>query len=477
MIGARSQSLRQAAPRYARSMESLVEAYSSLPGRISSHTQYKLLEQKYEEESDPASLYFLREESTRWRAHFKSVPDVDKHKELVKRQVGRRLLEARVRGTCLFCWFPEDEACLCDSFILPHQQSVLPLMRGLTGQSGEGVVNIEVSFILHADELFRQTNTAHIAAIVMDSPLVVWGVDGVEHQDRIAVLGMDQGTTPATEREVGKKSTSRSETVVDVLLYPEVGKSVSVKELISSHPVSSGSDLTFHLHLSDGTWSQARSVNRHVPRSVPRLMLDVDASYEALFGALRSRTRETGVSTLEATALAVSQLRKHFSPEVTDASSEPLEESMRLLMKRYVDFTSMFTTKTGYVPTTLSIEEQQEVVVRRNRYKAHMQRWEEEDREQLRLMALEQSLRTSSAAGEETAANSGEPPVLPVAAPVCYFCYVCDVYIHPICMPQHCSGKRHIDNLLKTGNFSYTPSEASRLMQRPLRSEVVPKAL
>jgi DTW domain-containing protein YfiP len=478
MIGAGSQSLRQRAPRYARSMDSLIELYSGLPGPIGSHTQYKLLERQFENESDPKSLYFLREESSRWRAHFTKIPDADKHKELVRRQVGRRLLEARVRGICLYCWFPEKENCLCDSFILPHQSAVLPSMKGLCGgcSSNQRKVNIDVSFILHADELFRQTNTAHVAAIVMDSPLVVWGVLGAEHQDRIAVLGLKPDAVGAARSATspGGKSCVRQESVVDVLLYPEVGKSVSINELASSLDSKEGSELTIHLHLSDGTWSQARSVNRHVPRTVPRLMLDVDASYEALFGSLRSRTRETGVSTLEATTLAVSQLRHRF----TQGDDDSLGESMRLLMKRYVDFVSLFSTKTGFVCTNLSEEEQQGIIIRRNRYKKLMQVWEEEDRELLGALAIEdmrgkvaeQKGGSDRGVSNESGSDADAPAEsLPVAAPVCYFCYVCDVFIHPISMPQHCSGRKHIEHLKKTRNFAYTPSEASRTMQRPTR--------
>ena len=483
MIGAGSQSLRLKAPRYARSMDSLIELYSGLPGPIGSHTQYKLLERQFESESDPQSLYFLREKSSRWIAHFSKIPDAEKHKELVKRQVGRRLLEARVKGICLYCWFPENENCLCDSFILPHQSSVLPSMKGPCGtqqQQSDGSslkqrsVNIDVSFILHADELFRQTNTAHVAAIVMDSPLVVWGVLGAEHQDRIAVLGMksdDSGVERAVA-SAGTKSTARSESVVDVLLYPEVGKSISVNDLAASLESKKESDLTIHLHLSDGTWSQARSVNRHVPRTVPRLMLDVDASYEGLFGSLRTRTRETGVSTLEATTLAVTQLRQKFAPAVAEGeavSSAPdtLGDSMRLLMKRYVDFVSLFSTKTGFVATNLSEEEVAGIVTRRNRYKKHMQKWEEADREVLGAMSLGDNNNDGAVSESDEDAPADSP--LPVAAPVCYFCYVCDVFIHPISMPQHCTGRKHVEHLKKTGNFSYSPSEASRTMQRPTR--------
>jgi DTW domain-containing protein YfiP len=481
MIGAGSQSLRLKAPRYARSMDSLIELYSGLPGPMGSHTQYKLLERQFESESDPESLYFLPEKSTRWIAHFSKIPDAEKHKELVRRQVGRRLFEARVKGICLYCWFPENENCLCDSFILPHQSSVLPSMKGPYGTqphsdgSKQRSVNIDVSFILHADELFRQTNTAHVAAIVMDSPLVVWGVLGAEHQDRIAVLGMkseDSGVERAVT-SVGAKSTTRSESVVDVLLYPEVGKSISINDLAATLESKKESDLTIHLHLSDGTWSQARSVNRHVPRTVPRLMLDVDASYEGLFGSLRARTRETGVSTLEATTLAVTQLRQKFAPaagegEVVTQAPDVLGDSMRSLMKRYVDFVSLFSTKTGFVPTNLTEEEVDGIVTRRNRYKKFMQRWEEEDREVLGALSVGDG-HDGIAVSESDEDVPADSP-LPVAAPVCYFCYVCDAFILPLSMRQHCSGRKHVELLKKSGNFSFSPSEASRTMHRPTRS-------
>lgn len=63
------------------------------------------------------------------------------------------------------------------------------------------------------------------------------------------------------------------------------------------------------LILLDSTWPQARALARHLPANCPRIVIQLDDKFgRGRFASLRKRTRQDGCSTLEASAMAISQL-------------------------------------------------------------------------------------------------------------------------------------------------------------------------
>ncbi len=61
----------------------------------------------------------------------------------------------------------------------------------------------------------------------------------------------------------------------------------------------------FTLVIVDGTWSNARNLNRRVPEHVPRIRISPPSDYQNLFSTLRQQSSQQRISTLEATMMAI----------------------------------------------------------------------------------------------------------------------------------------------------------------------------
>ncbi|EPY18284.1 hypothetical protein STCU_10076 [Strigomonas culicis] len=204
-----------------------------------------------------------------------------------------------------------------------------------------------------------------------------------------------------------------------------------------------------HLVLSDSTWGQALSLNRHIPRGVPRVALAIDESYEPLFAALRKRTRETGVSTLEATTMAVEQcVRALGLAEEAERTSAVVTGAM----KEFVDLKCLL--KFAAVQFTTDHEKIDELEEKRDVFR----RAESVDR----LARLGERIREDPTARQY---------LLP---PVTNYCYCCDCVVGWHRMAEHALGKTHRVNLAK--NPTCEPSALSQTQvvddfSRPMRTD------
>ena len=359
-------SVLRVAPRYADSIRELCD-YVALPTHLGHMDDIQRLQEE--------RVCFLPEAHPRWQHHLQHTAPVHRHDEVVKRRVATQLMWARYKKICLHCWLPEA-VCICEP-LLKHQcaEELRPYCT--------------TTIVVHPEEFLRCTNTGHVAAMLLDAPLLVWGVP--RHNAAIASLGFDVGSQQQ-----------------DVILYPAERGSITLQSLAAEHVTHS---FRPNFVLSDGTWGQARNVNRHVPDGVPRVRLDIPPHYDALFAPLRKRTRETGVSTLEATLLAVSELTMLQQQQVT---SEHVRHQMIDCMKLFVSSVSLYTNKSqnsDSVDDSLTLE----FIERCTAVKANFQQ-------------------------RETRPPAQLPP------PVLNYCYSCDNYVRWNRMAQHVGGDAHQRN-------------------------------
>ncbi|RNF13997.1 uncharacterized protein Tco025E_05973 [Trypanosoma conorhini] len=352
----------------------------------------------------PEALYFQTSESAEWRAHLESLPREERHRASVRRRLSARLWFAAQNDLCLWCWFTRS-MCMCPQLEQHRARVLSDRLRSA----------VKVTMVMHAAEVMRATNSGHVAAFILGAPVRVWGVeeDDVDMQGLSAVDEEDSGFCTAS-------------------LYPESG-AILVEKFVQS--LLQGQKV--HLLLLDGTWGQATSLNRHIPQHIPRLALDVDGSYTSLFKALRKRTRETGVSTLEATAMAMEQCLRGLNSNSTGAASSVLTV-LTTAMKQFVDLRCLlkfrdvcFEQKTAAVAG---------IIAQRDAYR----RGASLDR--LRLL-------------HHKACNDPEARKL-LLPPVLNYCYMCDVAVGWHRMVEHALGRSHREELKK--NLPCTPSERSR---------------
>ena len=399
------------------------------------------LEDRLSEAYAKTDPFLQSETNPAYRELLQQAPPTQRHTLSVKRHVGLTLWTALRKRKCLYCWLPQH-MCMCRELWIARQA----YLQSVAGQQQQGTASspsspssavVDVTMFLHAEEFFRTTNTAHLCAFIMDSPMRVWGVP--EDDAWLAHLHQPQSENNAAEESTVAAATPTSNVETDVqyaLLYPEEG-CMQVSDLLSSMPPHQ----TLHYVLSDGTWNQAHRVNRHVPRTVPRVALTIDPNYTSLFSSLRKQTRETGVSTLEATAMAVRLRLLHVGAE---SVAETLHEALVSQMKQYVD--KVCIQKRQAAVYANDSEKISAWKTERNAHNTWEYRTYHEEKEKQRVAGLLEDI--------------GHDLRVLLPPPVVSYCYVCDKFIGWSRMDSHVMGQQHKDQLLK--NPTWEPSELSR---------------
>ncbi|CAG9577958.1 conserved hypothetical protein [Leishmania major strain Friedlin] len=435
------------------------------------------------------TIYLSLEESVEWKAFLASVVPEDRHAVTVLRRLSVALWRAHQRDLCLWCWFPR-EVCMC---------AELDAYRG-TLPAAVLDEHVEVTMLLHSEELMRSTNSGHIAAYLLGAPLRVWGLvkddtylqqlPPVEHRqaacaaERPAVVyhvslypssdavsihhhirnahlypsqrdhgsskdrGRGEGSTPEEEVDSDGGDSGACANTANTMPRAPAPATESSSEGVAVYPVppltvgGSGSHSLrkVHLILLDSTWNQALSLNRHITRSIPRVSLEIADDYESLFEALRKRTRETCVSTLEATSMAVAQCVRAMGYAAEAAcTSKTLSDAM----KKFVDARCLLKYANAQFSTSGDALD------------AFCNRRDDARR---RDAARRQEVLAAQMQADESARRLRLPPVL-------NYCYVCDCVIGWHRMAEHVMGSSHRTAL--EHNPSCTPSAASRRVVVP----------
>jgi DTW domain-containing protein YfiP len=474
--------------------------------------------------SGPASaLYALPEDDARWRQHLLSVSPPERHREASMRRVGHVLHLARRLRTCLYCWLPEVTcACaqykLCTEVASPAEGGPLLTLRPA----------VEPVVVLHAEEFLRLTNSGHVAAMALDAPMLIWGIDG--HED---ILRRIDQLHPEDYHLVWNRAVSRLESqqasavaaaptaaprtaplapdehdeLMDelegkrpcnvALLYPEEGGPI-LEAFLEATPAAvsdagaaastSASETTLGtsgnsvaaaaapvvllpscqrpplvLCLLDATWGHAHRLNRHLPRGLPRVGIPIDPTYEALFAPARKRTRETGVSTLEATSMAVCRV---LPPALAAHVQATLERNMRLFVDIVVHVKALPTMAQHKFTGGEVAEAVAATIANLEAYKKETQK------EILDEMPPPMGFDELNAKGY-------------LVPPVAVYCYPCEVFVGPKRIVNHCAGETHrqkVDAARAKGEDPYAPSKKSETMQsnykmrRPLSEQLARRA-
>nr|CCC89856.1 conserved hypothetical protein [Trypanosoma congolense IL3000] len=361
--------------------------------------------------SGTAALYFHETETPEWKEFITSLPSGERHNASVRRRLSTHLWSAVKGDICLWCWFSKG-LCFCDR-LEEYRQRLLEAQRGTPP---------EITVVMHPEEIMRGTNSGHIIAFILGAPLRIWGV--AEDDSYL-------NTLQAVDL-VGNGYSASGETPLHTAsLYPESGAPLLedfVKGIDSAHKI--------HLLLLDATWSQANALNRHIPRHIPRVGLRIDESYSSLFKALRKQTRQSGVSTFEATSMALQQCCN--SQHIGGNAGAVVHNILTSAMKEFVDLKCLVNHRSACFlegPHTVT-----DIIERR--------KTSHRDAALDRLRQLNEK-----AASDEVTRGLLLPPML-------NYCYACDVLVGWPRMVEHVMGRGHAEALKK--NPLCTPSVSSR---------------
>jgi DTW domain-containing protein YfiP len=191
---------------------------------------------------------------------------------------------------CPTCWVSINK-CMCTMF--------KPVSAGSMTQPSPLVNNkplrTKILVNMHTKEFFRSSNTAKVmATCIQDTEFFLSGL--TMHEEEL-------------EREYWQKALT-GEKQVAVLFPSENSLTFSEyfeqqnQKLTEQNGVNKQVS-EFTLIVLDGTWSNARNLNRRVPDHVPRIRISPPNDYVGIFSSLRQQTSQQRISTLEATMMAL----------------------------------------------------------------------------------------------------------------------------------------------------------------------------
>lgn len=408
------------------------------------------------------TIYMSLEESIEWKAFLRSTPPQQRHRVAARRCLSLAWWLAHCKDVCPYCWVARS-VCICGLIA----QKARHIEEAVWGGDAGGSPTVRVTMLLHAEEVLRGTNTGHLVAALLSAPLLVWGVE----DDDLCLSSL----TPTSTVYVKKANGAGREAQIrhNACLYPSsdavplesLVREVSVflddaaapsQQLDSCGSLNATSAPAAQHHVNlillDSTWGQALSLCRHIPSSVPRTVITIDPEYQSLFTALRKRTRMTGVSTLEATSMAIEQFLEH-SGRVDGARVHAA--TIVGMMQAYVNLQCELKCRT---PPFEQLQQQRELqqessgAVVKSRVSAI--RRDESERRWLHLQAsaaLQQQQQQQHVVGEDSDNTAGVTSSRRVALlpPVLNYCYLCDRVIGWHRMIEHVYGTAHNEKLLR----------------------------
>jgi DTW domain-containing protein YfiP len=347
---------------------------------------------------------------------FKAAPKEERFALISKRRLAVRVRHAHDRQLCMYCWMPRP-VCICH-----HVPNLGPVL----GAAGAPVM------IFHAEEFLRLSNTGHIGGLLYDAAVIVEGYPPHDvllqnFQDN-PMVGL---ATPGPDEAMAATQS--------VVLFPSTDATMAADA--SREAAKQGKSLV--LGLLDATWNQAGSINRRIAADVPRVAISIASDYASLFAPLRDQTRDTGVSTLEATCLTLEQV---LSGQGREADGVALRERSVQAMKLFVD-----VVRIQKCVAPVYLEETKAVIA--------------ELRPKLNdfNIGVTHGIQDAAIVAERQAAlDSGDGPAKHLRAPpVLNYCYCCAAYVGWTRMDLHVRGGKHQTLFYKEGSLGWEPTPAS----------------
>ncbi|KAF7455823.1 DTW domain containing protein [Cryptosporidium felis] len=243
----------------------------------------------------------------------------ERYSAVVKRRIEKsvRDLERKERQEyefvkCRSCFLVKKHHCICSEL-----SELAEKVR-----SREAYPEVRFIILMNDREFFRSSNTGKLVrALIPESEILIHGVPEDLERLRRTVL-----RDPEVFRET-------------VVLYPGRG-SKSVREFLEEQLLGAPEtdppskdlrkkvlDLCKRLRLQviliDGTWHQAKSINKSIPSCITRIA--INSKLVSDFGPLRKQNKECNVSTVEAAALFLRDLGGALASWAGDGESSNSE--------------------------------------------------------------------------------------------------------------------------------------------------------
>lgn len=250
----------------------------------------------------------------------------------------RELDEREIQGhpfvKCRSCFLVKKDHCICMN------------LSKLADQIKKVQTYPEIKFIIFMNdrEYFRSSNTGKLVNLLIPgSEILIHGIPGtLERLEEI----LSQDLENYNETVIlypSKDSKSVCEYFLDLKKSKYSEFSDEKTENMSS--VEFYKKLKLKVILIDGTWSQAKSINKSLPKKITRIV--INSKLISDFGPLRKQNKAGNISTVEASSLLIKDIREVLLHKTGDSAltnnlshldllSDLLEESLKLLIKHVI---------------------------------------------------------------------------------------------------------------------------------------------
>ncbi|KAJ1608194.1 yfiP-like protein [Cryptosporidium canis] len=251
------------------------------------------------------------------------------------RELAERESEGYAFVKCRSCFLVKRDHCICEE------------LSGLAGRMREVRASPEIRFIIIMNdrEYFRSSNTGKLVRrLVAGSEILIHGLP--ESPGRLEEI-LSQDSEDFHETVILFPSRA-SRSVADY--FSEVVQD-RYPAFFAKEPEGSQASQDFFgrlrlkVILIDGTWSQAKSINKALPDRIPRII--ISSKLISDFGPLRKQNKAGNISTVEAASLFIRDVsdvlaRDPAATALADSisrlrsQSDILEESLRLLIRHVI---------------------------------------------------------------------------------------------------------------------------------------------
>ncbi|OII75592.1 uncharacterized protein cubi_02113 [Cryptosporidium ubiquitum] len=266
----------------------------------------------------------------------------EKYSRVVQKRFERSMKELDERENqshpfvkCRSCFLVKKDHCICTN------------LSRLADQIKKVQTYPEIKFIIFMNdrEYFRSSNTGKLVKhLIPGSEILIHGIPG--SSERLEeILSQDLEIYNETVILYPSKD---SKSVLD---YFSDLKENKYFELLGKEPENSLFSTEFYRKLKlkviliDGTWSQAKSINKSLPKQIKRIV--INSKLISDFGPLRKQNKAGNISTVEASSLLIKEIREMLSNIIGDSittenlshlnlQSDLLEESLKLLIKHVI---------------------------------------------------------------------------------------------------------------------------------------------
>ncbi|KAH8582196.1 uncharacterized protein ELE39_002938 [Cryptosporidium sp. chipmunk genotype I] len=266
----------------------------------------------------------------------------EKYSRVVQRRFERSMKELEEREKhghpfvkCRSCFLVKKDHCICMG------------LSGLAEKIRKVYAYPEIRFIIFMNdrEYFKSSNTGKLVnQLIPGSEILIHGIPG-SFERLEEILSQDlQSYNETVILYPSKDSKSVFEYFLDLKenKYSEI---LDKKDENRSPSIEFYKKLKLKVILIDGTWSQAKSINKSLPEEIKRIV--INSKLISDFGPLRKQNKVGNISTVEAASLLIKDIKQVLSSKIGDdvatnnishlnLQSNLLEESLKLLIKHVI---------------------------------------------------------------------------------------------------------------------------------------------